>query len=123
MYYRILCVAYTRGVLGNDIQYRLDISRRAGDDTKNLTRRRLLFQRLLEFLEESDVLNGDDRLVGKGFKKLSLRWSERVYLGSTRTQRSNELLLQTKRSDQEAAKPAGGTQHREIVCAARASGT
>ena len=43
---------------------------------KNFTRRSLLFQRLLEFLEQPHVLNGNHRLVGKGFKQLDLCWSE-----------------------------------------------
>src|SRR4030095_346251 len=96
-------------------QHRLQIRRRSGDHAQDFTRCRLLLQGLLEFLEQPHVLNGDHRLIGKGFKQLNLRRSEGVYLGSTRTQRSNELLLQTKRSDQEAAKPADGTQHWKIV--------
>ena len=35
--------------------------------TPNLTRRRLLFQRLLEFLEQPHVLESDNRLVREGF--------------------------------------------------------
>ena len=33
-----------RGILRHRIQHRLDIRRRAGDDTQDLTRRSLLFQ-------------------------------------------------------------------------------
>ena len=42
----IASFAQPRGIFGNDIQHRLNIRRRAGDDTQDFTRRRLLLQRL-----------------------------------------------------------------------------
>ena len=63
----IICVTQPRGILCNHIQYRLNIRRRAGDDAQDFARRRLLLQRLLEFLEQADVFDGDHRLVGEGF--------------------------------------------------------
>src|SRR6516225_1989268 len=62
----ILCATNTSGVLGNCIEHRLNICRRAGDDAKNFARRCLLLQRLLEFLEQSHVFDGDHRLVSEG---------------------------------------------------------
>src|SRR5262245_26243637 len=41
----------SRGIFCNHVQHGLNVSRRAGDDPENFTRRCLLFQRLLEFLE------------------------------------------------------------------------
>ena len=41
-----------RSVLGNRIQHRLNIRRRAGDDAQDFARRRLLLQRFLEFVEQ-----------------------------------------------------------------------
>ena len=80
---RIGCVAQPRGIFGNGIQHRLDIRRRAGDDAQDFARRRLLLQRLLEFLEQPHVLDGDHGLVGEGFKQLDLRRSEGAHLGAT----------------------------------------
>src|SRR5262249_51916051 len=58
--------AHLSGTFGYRIQYRLDVRRRAGDDPKDCTSRRLLLQRFLEFLEQPHVLDGDHRLVGEG---------------------------------------------------------
>ncbi len=51
---------------------------------KDFARRRLLLQRLLEFLEQPDVLDRDDRLIGEGFKQLDLRRGEGTHLDATR---------------------------------------
>src|SRR5439155_6234751 len=80
-----------------------------------LTRRRLLFQRLLELLEQPHVLDRDHRLVGEGLQQLDLRGGEGPYLGAPRRQRSNEFLLLAKGNDQKTAHDAGGTHHCEIV--------
>ena len=63
----------------NSVEHRLHIRRRAADDAEHLGRCRLMFQRLAqfrialpEFSEESHVLDGDHRLVGKGFDQLNL---------------------------------------------------
>src|SRR5687768_9397396 len=63
------CFTQPGGVLRDSIQYRLNIGRRAGNDAQDLTRGRLLLQRLLKFLEQPDVLDGDHCLVGEGFEK------------------------------------------------------
>jgi len=56
---------------------------RACNHTQDLARRSLLLQRLLEFVEQPHVLDGDDRLVGEGFEQPNLRRGEGVYLGAT----------------------------------------
>ena len=68
----ILRLAYPRGILGYSVQYRLDIGRRAGNDTQDFTRRRLLLQRLLEFLEQPDVLDRDHCLASESFEKFNV---------------------------------------------------
>src|ERR1041385_2344290 len=73
----IFRVAYRRSVLRNGIKHRLKIRRRASDHPQDFACRRLLLQRLLEFTEESHVLNRDDGLVREGFEKLDLRRRER----------------------------------------------
>ena len=96
---RVICVAQPRRILRNRIQHRLNIRRRAGDDTQDFTRRRLLLQRFLEFVEQPHVLDCDDRLVGEGFEELDLRRGEGAHLDATRAQRSNEFTLLTKGND------------------------
>ncbi len=73
----------SRGIFRDRIQHRLNIRRRAGDDTQDFTRRSLLLQRFLEFLEQPDVLDGDHGLVGEGFEQLDLRRGEGAHLGAT----------------------------------------
>ena len=88
---------------------------------KNFTRRCLLLQRLLEFLKQPHVLDGDDRLVGEGFEQLDLRRREGTYLDATCGQCSNEFSLLTKRNDQEGAEAANEPNVGKSFCA-RTSG-
>ena len=92
----IIGVAQPRGIFCNSIQHRLNIRRRAGDDAQDFTRRSLLLQRFLEFLEQPHVLDRDHRLVGEGFEKLDLRRGKGAHLGATCDQYSNEFPLLTK---------------------------
>ena len=75
------------------------------DDPQNVARRRLLLQRLghlrmslcersvllLQFGEQADVLDGDDRLGGEGLQELDLPVSERPYLGPPDADRPDGL--------------------------------
>src|SRR5262245_59465228 len=54
------------GIFGHGVEYRLDVRRGTRDDAQDFTRRSLLLQRLLEFVEQPDVLNGYHSLVGEG---------------------------------------------------------
>src|SRR5262245_57490146 len=87
-------------ILGNDFEYRLDLGRRAGDDTQDFTRRSLLLKRFLEFLKQSHVLDRNHGLIGECFEKFDLRRSERTHLEATRGQHSNEIVLLTKGNGQ-----------------------
>ena len=62
---------------------RLDVHRRPGDRREDLSARHLLLQRLgqiaipdLQLLEEANILDGDDGLVGEHAKQLDLRVAE-----------------------------------------------
>ena len=99
----VVSSTYPRRIFGNRIQNRLDLRWRARDDTQNLARRRLLFQRLFEFLKQPDVFKGDHRLVGESFKQLDLRRSKRAHVGATCVQRSDEISLLKKRHVTEKA--------------------
>jgi hypothetical protein len=79
----------------NHIQYRLNVGRRAGDDTEDFARRSLLLQRLFEFLEQPHVLDRYNSLVGERFKQLDLRWGEGSHLDPARSHSANELTLLT----------------------------
>src|SRR5713226_2852261 len=70
--------AKPRGILGHYIQHRLEVSRRAGNDTQDFTRRSLPLQSLSEFLEQADVLDSDHRLVGEGLEEGDLLVGERT---------------------------------------------
>src|SRR6266508_3124014 len=65
--------------LDDGIEHRLHIRGRAADDAEHLGRRRLILQSLaqfcvalLDFFEQPDVLDGDDRLVGENFEQRDL---------------------------------------------------
>ena len=83
-------------ILCNHVQHRLNIRRRAGDDAQDFARRGLLLQRLFEFLEQPNVLDGNYGLVGEGLEKLDLCWGEGVYLGATWEQSSNDFSMLTE---------------------------
>ena len=93
-------IAQPRSIFDNHVKHRLNIRRRAGDDAQDFTRRRLLFQRLLEFVEQPHVLDGDHRLVGEGFEELDLRRGEGAHLDATRAEYSNQFTLLTKGNGQ-----------------------
>src|SRR4029077_12470599 len=81
--YGIFCVAETRCILRNNVQHWLYVRWRASDDAQDFTGRGLLFQRLLELVEQPHVLKCDHGLVGEGFQKLDLRRREGAHLDAT----------------------------------------
>src|SRR5262249_43370257 len=70
-------------VLRNRIEHRLNSRWRASDDSQDLARRGLLLQRLLEFLKQPHVLDGNYRLVGESLEQLDLRRGEGAHFGVT----------------------------------------
>src|SRR6516225_7090397 len=54
------------------IEHWLNIGRRTRNDAEYFRRRRLLLQRLSELVEQSRVLNGDDRLSGEVLDEINL---------------------------------------------------
>ena len=68
-----------RGALDDRIEHRLHVRGRAADDAEHLSRCRLMLQGLAQFcvalldlFEQPHVLDGDHRLICKGFKELDL---------------------------------------------------
>src|SRR5215831_15073221 len=68
----VVCLTQPRGILCNHIKHWLNVRWRTGDYTQYFTRSRLLLQRLLEFVEQADILKCDHRLIGKRFEELDL---------------------------------------------------
>ena len=66
--------------LSNGVQHRLNIRWRAGDDAEDLARRHLLIQGFLQFVEQPNIFDGNDSLVGKGLKQSDLRRGEGAHL-------------------------------------------
>ena len=52
-------------ILQHGLEHRLEVARRARDDLQHLRGRRLLLQRLAQFVEQARVLDGDDGLAGE----------------------------------------------------------
>ena len=63
--------------LGDCVEHRLHIRRRAADDLEDVGRGRLPLQRLFCFVELPHVLDGNHGLVGEGLEQLDLRVAER----------------------------------------------
>src|SRR5262245_26564106 len=103
-----------RGALNDGVEDRLHIGRRAADDAKHLGRCGLMLQSLAQFrvalldlLEQSHVLDRDDRLVGEGFEELDLLFREGADYSTTNDDDADRLVLAHEgrneyRSDAEA---------------------
>ena len=65
-------VAKVGCALGDRLEHRLHVGRRARNDAQDLADRRLLLERLLRLLEQAHVLDRDDGLVGEGLQQLDL---------------------------------------------------
>jgi hypothetical protein len=103
----LFAFAQPRGAYRNRVERRLDVGRRARDHLQDLGRRRLLLkgfgdlrmrlrQRivlLLQLGEQSDVLNGDDGLVGEGPKQRDLALGERLHLTPRDRDRADRLVF------------------------------
>src|SRR5215831_4076601 len=87
--HHIIYPANLGGAFNNGVQDGLHIRRRAADNAEHLRRCGLMLQRftqfcvaLLDLLEQPNILDGNDRLVRKGFQKFNLSIRERTYLSS-----------------------------------------
>src|SRR5215471_10447574 len=75
-------IAEPRRACHYGVEHWLDVGRRATDDAENLARRRLALQGLPCLVEQSYILDGDHRLVGKGLEERDLFVRERICLGA-----------------------------------------
>src|SRR5262245_53106814 len=100
--------------LDDGVEHRLHVRRRTTDDPKHLGRCGLMLQGLAQFrvalldlLEQSHVLDRDDRLVGEGFEELDLLFREGADYSTTNDDDADRLVLAHEgrneyRSDAEA---------------------
>src|SRR5215831_13734382 len=79
----IFSTAHPCGTRCDRVEHRLNVRRRTGNNSQNFRCSSLLLKRFLEFLKQPNVLDGDDRLIRKGFEQLDLRRREGAYLGAT----------------------------------------
>jgi len=77
-------VAQPRRSFGQRVEHRLQIKGRAADDLQHFARRGLVFERFFEvararvqFIEQPDILDRDDGLVGEGLQEIDLRLRKR----------------------------------------------
>ena len=85
----IINPANSGGALDDSVEDRLHVGRRPTDDAEHLRCCRLMLQRfaqfgitLLQFFEEANVLDSNDRLVGEGCYQLDLFICKRLDLSS-----------------------------------------
>ncbi len=81
-------------------QHALEVERRAVDRVQHLADRGLPLERLLRLVEQPDVLDGDDRLCGKGLGEGPLALGERTVLDAAQHQDADRgILVHQRRSE------------------------
>ena len=100
----IVCLAQPARRIADRIEHRLQLVGRARDDAENLARRRLILQRLrdllragLHLLEEADVVDGDDGLVGESLYEVDLPLGEGTDLTPHERHGTNRFTLPQQR--------------------------
>ena len=89
----VLGPADARGVGQHGLEHRRKLAGRAGDDLEHLGSRRLPLEQFAQLVEQSCILDSDDRLIGKIADQLYLLVRERSYLGAIYGDRADELTL------------------------------
>ena len=96
---RIIRFAQARHRLNEGIEHRLQVECRPADDLEHVGGDGLLLERfgqigcaLPQLVEESCVLDSNDRLDGKVLDQLDLFVRERPHLGTIDKKRANQLL-------------------------------
>ena len=110
----------------DDVEDRPGVGLGPADRAQHLTRRRLPGERpgqfavpLLQFREQSHVLDGDDGLVGEGLKQRDLLVRERIHLGAPKVDRAHCRPFPKQRNDQHrpvAELPSQGAALEEFLC-------
>ena len=97
------------GALDDGVEDWLHVRRRSADDAQHLGRRRLMLQglpqfcvALLDFLEQTDVLDGDHGLIGESFEKSDLIVCKRTRVRSVYPDGSDRPSVAEQRRGQES---------------------
>ena len=92
--------AEARHRLHQRVENRLEIDGRAADDLEYVGGGGLLLQRLrevarlrLHLLKQTDIADGDHRLIGKSLQQGNLLFAERIHFSATEQNRSDALAL------------------------------
>ena len=86
-------VAQARGALGDRVEHRLHVGRRARDHAQDLADRRLLVERVLRLVEEAHVVDRDRRLAREGLQQRDLVGRERPLLAAPEQDRTRRRRL------------------------------
>src|SRR5262249_3278280 len=86
-------LADANSVLQHGLEHGLQFSRRTADDLEHVGGGGLLLQGLAQLVEQPRVLDGDDRLIGKGFEKRDLLISKRIDDGTSKQDRPDRFPL------------------------------
>ena len=103
-YQAVSGVTKARRSLGDGVEHRLHVRRRAADHLQDLAGRRLPLERLLGLVEQAHVLDRDHRLVGEGLEQRDLRVRKRPGFGPGDRDCADGVLVAHQRNGQEAAK-------------------
>ncbi len=106
----LLRLAETPAAGDDGTEHRLHVRGRATDHAEDLAGGRLLVQGLrhrpvarLQLLEQADVLDGNDRLVGKGLQKGDLALREELRLGAAEVNRADADPFAQQGNDKDRA--------------------
>src|SRR5438552_64389 len=94
--------AEARGVRGDRVEHRLQVRRRAGDRLEHLSRRGLALERLLRLVEETDVVERDDRLCRERLDELDLPRTEGARKSAPQLDRADRTAVLEKGRREEA---------------------
>src|SRR6516164_1270017 len=98
-------VEHSHSCLGDRIERALTVLWCAGDDTENVSRRGLPFERLPQFAQQPRILDGDDGLGGEVLDQLDLFVGEWPHLGAVDENRADEIIV-LEHGDAEDGSPA-----------------
>src|SRR5262249_33961224 len=93
-------VTQLRGLVDDRVKDGLDVRRRAGDRLEDRARRDQVTIACLQLLEQPDILDGDDRLVGECLKERNLRIGEEPRLRMRYCDRADRFALAQHRGGQ-----------------------
>jgi len=93
-------VAQPRGGFNERIQHWLQVEGRAADDLEDIACRSLVFERFFEiararvqFVEQPDILDRNDGLIGEGLEQIDLRLQKRRDLAAHHGDRPDRIAV------------------------------